>query len=76
MAAQIVVRGVCFEGLPRLFDCLIDDLKIVLDDRDRRLVEPAAAVLQRLLEIADRRIVLRVGKGDRRDVRAEPVPLD
>jgi len=60
VTAQITVCRIAGERLPRLLDRLIDDLQVVLDDGDGVLVEPAASFLQRLLEIGDSGVVLRI----------------
>src|SRR4051812_9784607 len=64
MTAQIRIGGVAHERFPRLVDGLVYDLQVVLDDRDSRRVEPAAPGLERLLEVDDGGVVLRVGKSD------------
>src|SRR5579862_8628537 len=60
MSTEITVRRIRLERLPRLFDRLVDDLQVVFDDRDGRLVQAGTAALQRLLQVADRCVVLRV----------------
>src|SRR4051812_26812923 len=62
VAAQVTVGRVGGQRFTRLTDRLVDDFEVVLDDRDRRRVEPPPPVLQRLLEIDHRRLVLRIRK--------------
>src|SRR5439155_24769346 len=75
MAAQVAVRGIGDERYPRLADGLIDDLEVVLDNRDRRGVELPPPVLQRLLEIRHRGVVLRVGEAHGVDARVAAARL-
>ena len=75
MTAQVGVRGIPDERFARLVDRLVDDLEVVLDDGDRRRVEPPAAGLQGLLEVGDGRVVLRVGEADGFDADVGPSAL-
>src|SRR5579864_3155968 len=64
--AQVRVGGIGRQRVARLRNRLVDDLQVVLDDLNRRFVQPAASVLHGPLEIRHGGVVLRVGEADGR----------
>src|SRR6266516_694519 len=67
MAGEIRVRRVGRERFACLRDRLVDGLEVLLDDGDGGGVELAAPLLERLLQIGDRRVVLVVRQADAED---------